>query len=139
MRIDQNGVEHPTHNDECSGPGLDHIKNCDECLQTFNYAKIKRAFGEIMSDEFETKKKFTSEQDGRCVEDDLMFLHQLDEKISELLAQRAERVDMIKKQNATNQEKLNVSEDWFYGSVRGSNDVACVEAPMLSRERPNGY
>jgi hypothetical protein len=144
--IDDKGIEHIISSDEISAWGIAHLTQCAWCQKRFpnSLAKLKRQGYQIMSDELMPKQRFTPERDGRFVEDDLMLLKEIDNKIRELISQRAERVEMIKKQNAANQEALNVSEDWFEGDLKGMPVPARYsdepnEAPMLSRERPNGF
>jgi hypothetical protein len=64
--------------------------------------------------------QFTPSKDTRFIEDDLNALAELDNKIAELITQRAERREVILIQMKKNNERLNASEDWFEGSVKGN-------------------
>lgn len=137
MRIDENGVWHPQMIDEVTKETSEHIINCDECSQIFNTAKIRQY---TMSDEF-TPKRFIPTEDRRFVEDDLMQLQELDNRIRELFAQREERIQMIRKQNAQNEAMLVASEDWFEGDIRGNPVPARDPGPTEPRSefRLKGY
>lgn len=98
-----------------------------------------------MSDEFEPKKKFTPGKDGRYVEDDLVQLHELDDRIRELIQLRNERVKMINEQIHLNKERLYASEEWFEGSVRGNpvpdrgGEVSYEEVARTTRDNIGRY
>lgn len=53
MRIDQQGIQHPTQDDEVTLEGLQHISACEECRATFagikesEMRRARRLLGEV--------------------------------------------------------------------------------------------
>lgn len=64
-----------------------------------------------------------------AIEENLNQLKDLDDAIRDLISRRSKLVTQIREQNNRNSERVNISDDWFEGDLRGR--------PVPSRDMPS--